>query len=291
MSKSDWENWRNSEIQRQALEKENADLKRQISVLESELYQLKLKGHGGAIGVEAIVEKADQERRRYEQIIVQQQEQLKEIKVFNEKWTPNRGVIFDIDDPNRKQLQSKITKFDDRVEVVIDRDQSSIVSYVLAISYGKRAHRKLLRATGTVVYPGTPDDLQTDLSTRLPALLKRAPLPENIVRAGLPIDDETFLDATSWLAHFRYSDDIAEHYQKALREAYDRFIEPKVNLSTLSAHPAEARDEAKNRFRKATEDTFKNMQSFGRGDPQKKPKMHRGSPPKGAKDIDWEIIG
>jgi hypothetical protein len=207
----DWDNWRDCEIKRSALEKENDTLKRQIAALESELYKLKLKAHAGGVGVEAIVEKANEERLSF-------QAQLRKLSDYI-PWEiePQPETTAD----NSVMLSSGLLENPDGSKYLVqDASQGCLVTYRIFVRHGPEFKTRSMCSPATVhFYPGPIDALTEDLN-RLTFLVRREPLPENLpqkIPSGLEnVPLEALHQAICRMTPFCYSPGILGEYQTAI---------------------------------------------------------------------------
>lgn len=133
------------------------------------------------------------------------------------------------------------------------------------------------------IFPGDAEVAKEELFQYVRALVRRAPLPENLRRRGaIPgVDDETLLFAMRDIAAWWHIDDFQQNNEydlwQRLKGAFDHHIRPRVNWDEITETTAY------DYWRKSVEDTFENMAQFRRNvsrkptkrAPKEKPKYSR----------------
>ena len=112
-------------------------------------------------------------------------------------------------------------------------------------------------------YPGTLEDIQSEVIPRISALFARAPMREDFANAGIfispEIQEKALLELADYLYHFKLTDRSGLKWSQKVREVFERIVWPELN-----ALEAEKRDHG-SKFLKMVNRAFDHMEDQGRG--------------------------
>lgn len=260
------------------LQNKIADQDKQIDNLESMLYKTRLAGVGVTTGTQAIIEQADRDRAAA-------LERIKALEQAREDFMRAVSQIFPVGllpPPERATSIEDVLSPEDRwkifsVDSDLERDLLSRghpvykfenmcwvgVSIVIRQNAGDTVDFRQWKQP----YPGTLEEIQTDIVPRIMALLARAPMREDFASAGLVVSEEIQGRATLELAHylntFLVPDLASLKWSQKVREVFDRLIWPELKRDPAVCEAD--RGDYSRKFREMVNRSFDHMEKAGRG--------------------------